>query len=159
MQQILCQKDYMVSQVKEVLKSDLKDAMKAKDVFKRETIRFLMSAIKQIEVDERRELSDDDIYKIIQKSVKQREDAAKQYKDAGREDLYEKETKEAALIKAYLPQQLSQDELKQIVSDIISKSGASSMKDMGGVIKQVMAEVGSRADGKSVSNIVKELLT
>ena len=148
-----------MSQVKEVLKSDLKDAMKAKDVFKRETIRFLMSAIKQIEVDERRELSDDDIYKIIQKSVKQREDAAKQYKDAGREDLYEKETKEAALIKAYLPQQLSQDELKQIVSDIISKSGASSMKDMGGVIKQVMAEVGSRADGKSVSNIVKELLS
>ncbi len=147
-----------MSQVKEVLKSDLKDAMKAKDVFKRETIRFLMSAIKQIEVDERRELSDDDIYKIIQKSVKQREDAAKQYKDAGREDLYEKETKEATLIKAYLPQQLSQDELKQIVSDVIAKSGASSMKDMGGVIKQVMAEVGSRADGKSVSNIVKALL-
>ena len=148
----------MVSQVKEVLKSDLKDAMKAKDVFKRETIRFLMSAIKQIEVDERRELSDDDIYKIIQKSVKQREDAAKQYKDAGREDLYEKETKEAALIKAYLPQQLSEDELKQIISSVITKSGATSMKDMGGVIKQVMTEVGSRADGKSVSNIVKALL-
>ncbi len=148
-----------MSQVKEVLKSDLKDAMKAKDVFKRETIRFLMSAIKQIEVDERRELNDDDIYKIIQRSVKQREDAAKQYQDAGRDDLYQKETKEANLIKSYLPQQYSQAELTEIISNIIKAQGASSMKDMGGVIKEVMAKVGSRADGKSVSKIVKELLS
>ena len=152
-------KGEVMSQIKERLKSDLKDAMKAKDVFKRETIRFLMSAIKQIEVDERRELSDDDIFKIIQRSIKQREDAAKQYQDAGRDDLYQKETKEASLIKSYLPQQYTEIELKEIISNIIKAQGATSMKDMGGVIKEVMAKVGSRADGKSVSKIVKELLS
>ncbi len=148
-----------MSAVKEILKSDLKDAMKAKDVFKRETIRFLMSAIKQIEVDERRDLSDDDIYKIIQKSIKQREDAAKQYKDAQREDLYEKETNEAALIKTYLPKQLSNDELKSLITQVIETTGAAGMKDMGNVIKEVMSKVGTSTDGKTVSTIVKQLLT
>jgi len=114
-----------MSQVKEKLKDDLKSAMKAKDVFKRETIRFLMSAIKQVEVDDRRELSDDDIYKIIQKSIKQREDAANQYKDAGREELYEKEINEANLLKDYLPKQLNNNELTDIIKNVISKNGAS----------------------------------
>lgn len=147
-----------MSQVKEKLKDDLKSAMKAKDVFKRETIRFLMSAIKQVEVDDRRELSDDDIYKIIQKSIKQREDAANQYKDAGREELYEKEINEANLLKDYLPKQLNNNELTDIIKNVISKNGATSLKDMGSVIKLTMQEVGSKADGKSVSSIVKELL-
>jgi uncharacterized protein YqeY len=147
-----------MSQVKERLQSDLKDAMKAKDVFKRETIRFLMSALKQVEVDERRELSDDDIYKIIQKSIKQREDAASQYKEAGREDLEEKETNEANLLKEYLPKQLDESDLKEIISSIISESGASGMKDMGSVIKLTMAKVGAGADGKTVSWLVKSLL-
>ncbi len=147
-----------MSQVKERLKSDLKDAMKAKDVFKRETIRFLMSALKQVEVDERRELSDDDIYKIIQKSIKQREDAAKQYKEAGREELYEKEIAEAKLIKIYLPKQLNQDELTKIVKELIEQSGATGIKDMGSVIKLTLDRVGNSADGKSVSAIVKSLL-
>ena len=147
-----------MSQIKEKLKSDLKDAMKAKDVFKRETIRFLMSALKQVEVDERRELSDDDIYKIIQKSIKQREDAAKQYKEAGRDDLYEKEVNEANLLKTYLPKQLSGDELKTVIQDIIAQSGASSIKDMGNVIKLTIEKVGTGADGKSVNTIVKSLL-
>ena len=148
-----------MSEVKAKLQQELKDAMKAKDVFKRETIRFLMSAIKQVEVDERRELSDDDIYKIIQKSIKQREDAARQYREAERADLYEKEEKEAALLKAYLPRQLNTEELKEVVSEVIAATGASGMKDMGRVIKEVMAKVGSSADGKTVSSLVKELLT
>ncbi len=148
-----------MSQLKAKLQQDLKDAMKAKDVFKRETIRFLMSALKQVEVDERRELSDDDIFKIIQKSVKQREDAAKQYREAERPDLYEKEEKEAALLKSYLPRQLSEEELKAVVTEVIADTGASGMKDMGRVIKAVMAKVGSTADGKSVSNVVKALLS
>ncbi len=147
-----------MSQVKEILKDDLKAAMKAKDVFKRETIRFLMSALKQVEVDERRELSDDDIYKIIQKSIKQRNDAAAAYKEAERVDLYEKEVNEANLLKNYLPKQLDESELKEIIAKIIANSGASGMKDMGNVIKLTMAEVASNADGKSVSKIVKELL-
>ncbi|HIP59068.1 MAG TPA: GatB/YqeY domain-containing protein [Campylobacterales bacterium] len=147
-----------MSQVKERLKEDLKTAMKAKDVFKRETIRFLMSALKQVEVDERRELSDDDIYKIIQKSIKQRDDAASAYKEADRKDLYEKEVNEANLLKNYLPKQLDEAALKEIISRIITENGASGMKDMGNVIKLTMVEVGAGADGKSVSKIVKELL-
>ena len=147
-----------MSQIKEILKDDLKAAMKAKDIFRRDTIRFLMSALKQVEVDERRELSDDDIYKIIQKSIKQRDDAASAYKEAGREDLYEKEVNEAAVLKNYLPKQLDETELKEIISQIISESGASGMKDMGNVIKLTMAKVTSSADGKSVSKVVKELL-
>ncbi len=147
-----------MSQVKERLKNDLKDAMKAKDVFKRETIRFLMSALKQVEVDERRELSDDDIYKIIQKSIKQRDDAAKQYKEAGREELYEKEKAEAKLIKTYLPKQLNEEELTQIVKELIEQSGATGIKDMGSIIKLTLDRVGNSADGKSISAIVKSLL-
>jgi uncharacterized protein YqeY len=148
-----------MSEVKAKLQEDLKSAMKEKDVFKRETIRFLMSAIKQVEVDERRDLSNDDIYKIIQKSVKQREEAAKQYREADRPDLYEKEEKEAALLKEYLPAQLSDQELKSVVEETIAQTGATGIKDMGKVIKSVMAKVGSTADGKSVSNLVKELLS
>ena len=147
-----------MSQIKEILKDDLKAAMKAKDIFRRDTIRFLMSALKQVEVDERRELSDDDIYKIIQKSIKQRDDAASAYKEAGREDLYEKEVNEAAVLKNYLPKQLDETALKEIISQIISESGASGMKDMGNVIKLTMAKVTSSADGKSVSKVVKKLL-
>ena len=147
-----------MSAVKERLKDDLKTAMKKKDVFKRETIRFLMSALKQVEVDERRELSDSDIYKIIQKSIKQRDDAALQYKVAEREDLYEKEVKEAELLKEYLPKQLDENELKAIVTDIINESGASGMKDMGNVIKLTVAKVGAGADGKTISSLVKAIL-
>lgn len=148
-----------MSQIKARLQQDLKNAMKEKDVFKRETIRFLMSALKQVEVDERRELSDDDILKIIQKSVKQREDAARQYREAERPDLYKKEEREAELLKSYLPKQLTEEELKEVVSGVIAQTGASGMKDMGRVIKEVMAKVGSSADGKSVSSVVKTLLS
>ncbi len=148
-----------MSAVKTKLQQDLKTAMKEKDSFKRDTVRFLMSAIKQVEVDERRELSDEDIYKIIQKSVKQREEAARQYREAERPDLYEKEEKEAALLKTYLPQQLSDQELKSVVEEAIAETGATSMKDMGRVIKAVMAKVGTTADGKSVSEMVKQLLS
>ncbi len=148
-----------MSQVKATLQADLKRAMKEKDNFRRDTIRFLMSAIKQVEVDERRELSDDDICKIIQKSVKQREEAAKQYEEAQRTDLSEQERKEAELLKSYLPRQLDDAALQQIVSEAIAETGASSMKEMGGVIKAVMAKVGASADGKRVSMMVKQLLS
>jgi len=145
--------------IKEQLKKDLKEAMVNKDSFKRDCIRFLNSAIKQVEVDERRELSDDDIVKIIQKSIKQRDDAAKQYKDAGREDLYEKEVKEADILKVYLPKQLEITEIKKIVADIINETGAKSIKDMGNVMKIATQKIGSRSDGKTVSSVVKELLS
>jgi len=148
-----------MSELKEKLKNDLKEAMKAKDNFKRDVIRFLMSAVKQVEVDERKELSDEDIMKIIQKSVKQREDAIAQYKEGGREDLVEKEQKEAEILKSYLPQQLSDEELKEIVKKVIEEVGASSMKDMGKVMGAAIKKTAGRADGKRINAIVKELLS
>ncbi len=147
-----------MSAVKERLKTDLKAAMVAKENFKRDTIRFLMAAIKQIEVDERIELDDDAIYKVIQKSLKQREDAAKQYKEAARDDLYDKEMAEAAILKTYLPAQLDDETLSALIKDVIKELDANGMKDMGRVMKVVSEKVGSGADGKRVSMLVKTLL-
>ena len=144
--------------LKEQLKNDLKEAMKAKDNFKRDTIRFLMSAIKQVEVDTRKELSDEDIVKIIQKSVKQREDAAQQYKDGGREDLYEKETKEAEILRSYLPKQLSDEELEAKLQAIIEEVGATSLKDMGKIMGVATKKLAGKADGKRINECVKSLL-
>ncbi len=147
-----------MSELKKRMQNDLKEAMKAKDVFKRDTIRFLLSAVKQVEVDSRKELTDEDIVKIVQKSVKQREEAAAQYKEGGREDLYEKEMKEAEILKGYLPKQLSDEELNEELKRIISQVGAASLKDMGKVMGQATKELGSRADGRRISEAVKRLL-
>jgi uncharacterized protein YqeY len=141
------------------IKADIKEAMKAKDTFKRDTLRGLQAAIKQEVIDNKVEASDDIVLKIIQKLVKQREDAATQYKDANREDLFEKESKEADILKSYLPKQLSDDELEEIVQNIISKVQATSPKDMGRVMKPAREEIGSKADGKRISQCVKRLLS
>ena len=144
--------------LKQQLQQDLKEAMKAKDTFKRDTIRFLMSAIKQVEVDTRKELSDEDIIKIIQKSVKQREEAAVQYKEGGREDLYEKEMKEAQILKSYLPAQLSDEDLEARLKEIIAEVGATSLKDMGKIMGVATKELAGRADGKRINQMVKKIL-
>ena len=147
-----------MSQLKIKLQEDLKEAMKSKDNFKRDTIRFLMSALKQIEVDERKELSDEDIFKIIQKSLKQREDSAPAFKEAGREDLYEKEVNEANVLKAYLPKQLGDSELKVIIAKHIQAVGATSLKEIGKIMPLVLAECAGVADGKRINMVIKELL-
>ena len=113
------------------IKSDIKDAMRAKDVLKRNTLRNIQAVVKQIEVDERREVTDTDMEAILVKYVKQREDAKSQFKDAGREDLVEKEEAELLIVKAYLPEQMSDEELKVTVKAIVEQTGATSMKDMG----------------------------
>ncbi len=148
-----------MSKLKEQLASELKDAMKTKNTTKRDTIRFLMSALKQVEVDERKKLSDEDIIKIIQKSLKQREDSMTQYKNAKRDDLYQKELNEVNILKKYLPKQLNDEELKNIIKTIIKDTGATSIKDMGKVMKIVTKQTVGKADGKRISTIVKELLS
>ncbi|MCR1809913.1 GatB/YqeY domain-containing protein [Sulfurospirillum sp. hDNRA2] len=147
-----------MSQLKMKLQDDLKEAMKNKDAFKRDAIRFLMSALKQIEVDERKELSDEDIMKIIQKSLKQREDAISAFQEAGRNDLVEKETAEASLLKSYLPQQLSDDELKAIIQKHIAALGISSMKEIGKLMPVILSECAGVADGKRINLIAKTML-
>ncbi len=145
--------------LKDRIRNDIKEAMKAKDTEKRDALRLLSSAMKQIEVDERKELTDDDVIAIIQKQIKQRNDAAQQYKDAGRDELYDKETAEIRIFEAYLPAQLGDDELEAEVRAIIEETGAQSMKDMGKVMGVASKKLAGKADGKRISTCVKALLS
>ncbi len=140
------------------IKDDIKAAMKAKEVAKRDALRLLDSAMKQIEVDERKELSDDDVLAIIAKQVKQRNDSVTQFKEAGRDDLMEKELAEIAIFEVYLPTQLTDEELTASINEIIAQTGASSMKDMGKVMGAAKGKIGNLADGKRINECVKALL-
>jgi uncharacterized protein YqeY len=144
--------------LKEQLKSDLKNAMRAKEINKRDSIRSINTMIKQIEVDERIELGDADIIKLIQKGIKQREEAIVQYTEAKRDDLIKKEQDQIDVFAIYLPKQLSDTELEAIIKTIIEDVGATSMKDMGKIMKPAKDKVGGSADGKRINEMVKKLL-
>jgi uncharacterized protein YqeY len=144
--------------LRETINQDLKEAMKAKNVKKRDALRLLTSAFKQIEVDERKELTNEDITKIIISQVKRRNDSATQYKDAGREDLMQIELDEIAFYEVYLPKQLSDDELEDALKEIITKVNATTMKDMGKVMGSASKELAGKADGKRINECVKKLL-
>jgi len=140
------------------IKSDIKDAMRAKDVQKRDTLRNIQAAVKDIEVNERRDVTDADMEAILMKYAKQREDAMAQFKDAGREDLVEKELAELVIVKSYLPEPMSDEELETILKEIIASTGAESMKDMGKVMGAAKSAIGSKADGGRINVCVKALL-
>jgi len=144
--------------LKEQIKADIKEAMRAKDTVKRNTLRNLSAAIKQIEVDERKELTDSEVEAILAKYAKQREDAKAQFKEAGRDDLVAKEDAELAIVKSYLPEPLEGEELVNAVKEIVTQVGATGMKDMGKIMGAVKAKYGSRADGGKVNKIVKDIL-
>ena len=145
--------------LKDQIKSDVKDAMRAKEVVKRDTLRNIQAGIKQIEVDERRDVSDADIEAILMKYLKQREDAKVQFADAGRDDLVEKENAEIAIVKVYLPEPMDDAELEATLKEVIATVGAQSMKDMGKVMGAAKATIGSRADGGRINQMVKKLLS
>ncbi len=144
--------------LRDKINEDVKEAMKAKDAKKRDALRLLMSAFKQIEVDERKELSDDDVIKIIQQQIKRRDDAAEQYKNAGREELMQNELDEIAYYQTYLPAQLSDDELTLALKEIIAKVGALSIKDIGKVMGAASKELSGKADGKRINECAKSLI-
>ena len=145
--------------LREQINDDIKTAMKEKNSALRDALRLLSSAMKQIEVDERKELTDEDVIKIIQKQVKQRNDAMTQYRDAAREDLYEKEASEAAIFETYLPKQLTDEELEKAIRAIITETGASSMKEIGKVMGTASKALGALADGKRINECAKKLLS
>jgi uncharacterized protein YqeY len=145
--------------LKDKIKADIKEAMRAKDSFRRDVLRNLSAAIKQIEVDERKELSDSEVEAILTKYAKQREDALKQFKEAGRDDLVQKEELELKIVKEYLPEPLSDSELKEAVKKVIEEVGATSMRDMGKIMGKMKQLYGARADGSKVNAIVKEILS
>lgn len=144
--------------IKEKMAQDLKEAMKSGDTFKRDTLRLLNSALKQVEVDKRIELSDDDVIGILKSAYKQREDALEAYINASREDLAQKEKQEMDIILSYLPKQLSDEELRDAVKGIIAEVGAKDGKDLGKVMGAAK-KLSAIADGKRISAMAKELLS
>lgn len=144
--------------LKQKLQEDLKTSMKNKDTLRKSVITLIRSSIKQVEVDKRIELNDDDVIDIISKQLKQRNDSLEQFLDAGREDLVEETRLEIEVLKEYLPQQLSEEELNEIVKQTISEVGATSMKDMGKIMSVIKPKTKGRADGKLINKLVKENL-
>ena len=144
--------------LKQQIQNDIKTAMRERDTARRDTLRNLSAAIKQIEVDERRELSDQDVEAILMKYAKQREDAKEQFAAGGRDDLVAKEEAELAVVRSYLPEPLSDEELEAIVQEVIAQTGATSLKEMGRVMQEAKAAAGSRADGARINQIAKKLL-
>jgi uncharacterized protein YqeY len=144
--------------LKEQIKNDIKAAMRAKENHKRDTLRNIQAAIKQIEVDQRIEVDDTMVEKILMKYAKQREDAIVQFKEAGRDDLVAKDEIELALVMSYLPEPMNDEELEEILRGIIADTGASGMKDMGKIMGAAKNVIGSRADGGRINQTVKKLL-
>jgi len=141
------------------IKNDIKEAMRAKETVKRDTLRNIQASVKQVEVDERRDVTDSDVEAILMKYMKQREDAKAQFADAGRDDLVAKEDAEIAIVKAYLPEPMDDTELESILKEVIASVGAQSMKDMGKVMGAAKSAIGSRADGGRINQTVKKLLS
>ena len=144
--------------LKEKLLEDLKEAIKEKDSIKKNTIQMARAAVLQVEKDKQIELQDSDILTILAKEVKKRKDSLSDYQKGGREDLVEQINKEIQVLEVYLPKQLSKEELEKELQEIVKKLNATSMKDMGIVMKTAKEKIGTRADGKEINEIVKKLL-
>lgn len=145
------------------LPEDLKQAMKAKDRVRLRTIRSLRAALQEKEIKERQggeaHLSEEQVLAVVQKQAKQRREAIIQYEQAGRDDLVAKEREELEIIEAYLPKQLGDDEIRRVVQEIVTTTGASSLRDMGKVMGAAMEQLKGRADGRRISEIAKALLS
>lgn len=144
--------------LEEKIRTDLNDAMKNRDSEKVGTLRFLLAAIKNVTIEKRQPLSDDEVISVIQKQIKSRNDSIELYRTGGREGLAEKEQREIAIIQAYLPVQLSDDELENLIKNAIRETGAVSRKDMGKVMSHLSSEIAGKADKGKVAQIAGKLL-
>lgn len=144
--------------LKERLMADLKEAMKSKDKLRKDVITMVRAAIKQKEVDERVELDDSDIENIISKQLKEKKASIEEFKKGNRQDLVDQTNDEIEILLKYLPGQLSDEELKEIIKKVIDENEITSMKDIGKLMKNVMPLIKGKADGKQVNVIAKELL-
>ncbi len=141
------------------LQKDYVQAMKDRDAVKSSTVNFLRAQLKNVRIEKRSEtLEDKDVVTVIKKQIKQRQDSIEQYEKGGRQDLADKEIAEMAILKSYLPEELSEQALQQLVEQAIAETGAQSMKDMGNVIKAVAAKAQGKADNRVVSELVKKAL-
>ncbi|MDN4503536.1 GatB/YqeY domain-containing protein [Alteromonadaceae bacterium BrNp21-10] len=134
-------------------------AMRAKDKLRLGTIRMAMAQVKQIEIDERRELSESDVLSLLTKMVKQRKDAASQFTEAGRDDLASTELAEIEILNSFLPQALTADEVKNLIEQAVSETGAAGMQDMGKLMAWLKPKAAGRADMGKISGLIKARLT
>ena len=144
--------------LRETLDSDLKEAMRNKEALKRTVLRTMLSEIRNAEINSQTTLDDEGIISVLTKQVQQRKDSVEAYEAANRQDLVAKESEEINIISVYLPEQLPQEEIEQIIDSAISQSGASSLDDIGKIMGLVMPQVRGRADGKIVNTIVTSKL-
>ena len=144
--------------LKEKLLNDLKDAMKAKDTNKKNAVQMVRTAILQIEKDKCIEVTDEQIIDIIAKEVKTRKDSLVEFEKAERQDLIDKTNSEISVLEQYLPKQLTDEELELQVKEIVEKVGATTIKDMGKVMKEAKVTIGAKADGKRINEMVKKIL-
>ena len=144
--------------LRERLTEEMKEAMKARDDLRLSSIRLIRSAVKNKDIELKREIAEQEIVEVIATLVKQRRESIRLFSEAGRQDLVEKEEKELAVLLGFLPQQLSREAVAELVDRAIAECGAQGGKDMGRVMKALMPHVAGRADGKMVSDIVREKL-
>ena len=142
----------------DMIQSDMYAAMKSGDKHKTGTLRVALSKLKDKKIEKREDLSDVEALKIIQNLVKQRKEAADIYKENGRDDLMENENAELEILNAYLPQMMSEDDLRVLVKKVVEETGASGLSDIGKVMPEVMKQSAGKADGKMAQSIVRELL-
>jgi len=145
--------------LREKLDQDLIEAMKRREKERLSVLRMVRSEIKNQEIKERKPLDESALLALLARSAKQRRDSIEQFRKGAREDLVAQETRELEILLDYLPRPLTDDELRKVVAKTVTQVGATSMKEMGAVMKQVMAEVGGRADGKRVNQMVREVLS
>lgn len=144
--------------MKDKLMQDLKQAMKEKDIIRKNVVQMIRAAILQVEKDKQVELGDEEIIQIISKEGKKRKDSLEDYKKSGREELVVQIQKEISIINEYLPEQLTEEELKKEVEKVVEELQATSIKDMGKVMKLAKERIGARADGKAINEVVKTFL-
>lgn len=145
--------------LKEKLLEDLKNSMKEKNVVRKNVIQMVRAAILQVEKDKQIELDDEQIISIIAKESKKRKDSLVEYEKSGREDLINEIKEEIDILTEYLPKQLSFEEVEVIVKEVIAEVGATSMKDMGKVMKVAKEKIGASSDGKTINEVVKKCLS
>ncbi len=144
--------------LKDDLMNDLKDAMRDKDEIKKNTVQMVRAAILQIEKDKGIKVEDEKIVEIIAKEVKGKKDALNDFTRGGRQDLVDQTNKEIEILQKYLPKQLSTEEIEEIIKKVIVDVGATSMKDMGNVMKEAKSRIGAGSDGRTINEVVKKLL-
>lgn len=147
-------------EIREQLMADVKDAMRSKDQLKLNTLRFLQAAVKNREIELRpNAITSDEVMGVIKKLVKQRKESIEQYQNGGRQDLADQEAAELKVLEAYLPAQMGKDQIEKVVTEVIAALGAKTVKEMGSVMKEVIARTAGTADNKTVSEVIKSKLT